>query len=269
MELFEFFGFKKDPFTMIPDPELFYPSRIHREALEKIKYCITKNRGGCVLTGEVGTGKSMILRKLLLDFYQHENYIPLFVLFAHQEVDVKWFLKKVSRFFGLNDTENISSLKEEFISSILDSFEKGKKFIFLLDEAHKIKSPELKNFFRDILSIETIDEKPISFVFVGLSEIIKNFREDPNFSQRIPIWISLEKLDDSEVIDYINFRLKKAGGEEEIFTQEAKDKIREVSNGIPRVINAICDASLLECYMKSKNRVGVNDVEKVITGMGL
>ncbi|MEN3043606.1 MAG: AAA family ATPase [Candidatus Hydrothermales bacterium] len=269
MELYEFFGFKKDPFAMVPDPELFYPSKIHREALEKIKFCITKNRGGCVLTGEVGTGKSMILRKLLLDFYQHENYIPLFVLFAHQEVNVKWFLKKIARFFGLNESEDIKILREDFISKILESFEMGKKFILLLDEAHKIKSAELLSFFRDILSIETMDEKPVSFVFVGLSEIIKNFREDPNFSQRIPIWVSLEKLDESEIVDYINFRLKKAGGSEDIFTLDAKDKVKGVSNGIPRLINAICDASLLESYVKGKKKVELNEVEKVITTMGL
>ncbi|MEN3045380.1 MAG: AAA family ATPase [Candidatus Hydrothermales bacterium] len=269
MEVYEFFGLKKDPFAMVPDPELFYPSRVHKEALEKIKFCITKNRGGCVLTGEIGTGKSMILRKLLLDFYQHENFVPLFVLFAHHEVNVKWFLTKIARFFGLNESHDIRSLKGDFISKILESFERGKKYIFLLDEAHKIKSQELLSFFRDILSIETMDEKPISFVFVGLPEIIKNFREDPNFSQRLPIWISLEKLEESEVIDYINFRLKRAGGSEDIFTQEAKNKIKNASNGIPRLINAICDASLLESYFKGKKRVDLKEVEKVVATMGL
>ncbi len=269
MELFEFFGFKKDPFTMVPDPELFYPSKIHKDALEKIKFCITKNRGACVLTGEVGTGKSMILRKILLDFYQDDNYVPLFVLFAHQEVDVKWFLKKISRFFNLDEKEDISKLKEDFISALLDNFEKGKKFIFLLDESHKIKSPELKNFFRDLLSIETLDAKPVSFVFVGLSEIRENFRSDPKFSQRIPLWISLEKLNDDEVVDYIDYRIEKAGGDKEIFSNEAKEKIKEVSKGIPRIINAICDAALLESYMQGKKNVELSDVEKVISGMGL
>ncbi len=269
MELFEFFGFKKDPFTMVPDPELFYPSKIHKDALEKIKFCITKNRGACVLTGEVGTGKSMILRKILLDFYQDDNYIPLFVLFAHQEVDVKWFLKKISRFFNLDEKEDISKLKEDFISALLDNFEKGKRFIFLLDESHKIKSPELKNFFRDLLSIETLDAKPVSFVFVGLSEIRENFRADPKFSQRIPLWISLEKLNDDEVVDYINYRIEKAGGDKEVFSDEAKEKIKEVSKGIPRIINAICDAALLESYMQGKKNVELSEVEKVISGMGL
>ncbi len=269
MELFEFFGFKKDPFAMIPDPELFYPSKNHKNALEKIRFCITKQRGACVLTGEVGTGKSMMLRKILLDFYQDKNYIPLFVLFAHQEVDVKWFLKKLSKFFNLDEKEDVSKLKEDFITALLDNFEKGKKFIFLLDESHKIKSPELKSFFRDLLSIETLDAKPLSFVFVGLSEIIDNFKQDPKFSQRIPVWISLEKLNDDEIVSYINYRLEKAGGNKEIFSEEAKEKIKEISKGIPRIINAICDTALLESYMEGKKKVELLEVEKVISHMGI
>jgi len=146
MEVYEFFGFNKDPFTMVPDPDLFYPSSIHREALEKIKFCILKNRGACVLTGEVGTGKSMILRKVLLDFYEREDYIPIFILFAHQEVNLEWFLKKTAKFFELPvDKNDVEALKEHFISSLIERFEHGKKIIFLLDEAHKIKSSELKN----------------------------------------------------------------------------------------------------------------------------
>ncbi len=269
MDVFEFFGFKKDPFTMVPDPELFYPSKVHKEALEKIKFCITRNRGACVLTGEVGTGKSMILRKILIDFYKDEVYLPLFVLFAHQEVDVKWFLKKISKFFGLKDTDDISQLKEEFISSLLDKFEEGKKIVFLLDESHKIRSKELKSFFRDLLSIEDLSEKPVSLVFVGLSDLITNFREDPKFSQRIPLWISLEKLKEDEIIDYINYRIENAGGDSGIIEESAKEKIKEVSKGIPRVINAICDAALLESYMQGKKKVELSEVEKVISGMGL
>lgn len=268
MKIYEYFGLKEDPFSMVPDPKFFYESKPHREALMRIIFSIENNRGAIAITGEAGTGKSILLRKVLLNLYENETYEPLLVICAHSNFDRKWFLKKLVNFYGSGDVKE--DLFSFIVKKIMERYEENKeKMVLLIDEADKIKNIEVMEDLRNLLNLEVINEKIFHLVLVGSKALPQNLKAYSPFYQRIALWTQLNGFSEEEVENYIKFRIEKCGGKSEIFTKDAREKIVAYSKGIPRIINVICDSALLEAYIEKKDKVNGEIIEKVVNMRGL
>jgi|Deesub1362A_J573_1020465.scaffolds.fasta_scaffold00353_12 type II secretory pathway predicted ATPase ExeA len=268
MKIYEYFGLKKDPFSMIPDPNLFYESEPHSSALTRVLFSIENNRGAVAITGDVGTGKSILLRKILLNLYENQGYEPFLVICAHSDFDREWFLKKLTNFYSEEESED-NSLKS-VIKKVMEKYEKDKeKAVLLIDEADKIQDKEIMEDLRNLLNLEVFDEKVFHLVLVGSRKLAKNLRNHMPFYQRIAIWSELTAFSEEEVGSYIKFRVEKCGGNRDLFTEDAVSKITLYSEGVPRLINVICDSALLEAYINKKDVVDEEIVEKIAGVRGL
>ncbi len=268
MKIYEYFGLNKDPFSMIPDPSLFYESEPHSSALMRVLFSIENNRGAVAITGDVGTGKSILLRKILLNLYENQGYEPFLVICAHSDFDREWFLKKLINFYGGDEMED--SFLKVFIKKVMEKYEKDKeKAVLLIDEADKIKDRDIMEDLRNLLNLEVFDEKIFHLVLVGSRELAENLKSHIPFYQRIAIWSELTSFSEKEVGSYIKFRVEKCGGNRDLFTEDAVSKITLYSEGIPRLINVICDSALLEAYIIKKDVVDEGIVEKIAGVRGL
>lgn len=266
MKIYEYFGLNKDPFSMIPDPSLFYESKPHSSALMRVLFAIENNRGAVAITGDVGTGKSILLRKILLSLYENEYYEPILFICAHSEFEREWFLKKLLNFYGEENNLSFSFL----VKRIMERYENNReKPVLLVDEADKIKNKDVLEDLRNLLNLEVLDEKIFHLVLVGSKKLADNLKFHMPFYQRIAVWFELTAFSKEEVGDYIKFRLKKCGGNPGIFTSEAIEKVAEYSDGIPRLINVICDSALLEAYIDKKEVVDEEIIERVVSMRGL
>ena len=268
MKIYEYFGLKQDPFSMIPDPKLFYESKPHSQALLRVIFSIENNRGAAAITGDAGTGKSILLRKILLNLYENKSYEPLLIICAHSGFDRRWFLKKLLNFYGMEEKgDDIFSI---LVKKIMEGYEKrNEKIVLLIDEADKIKNKEVMEDLRNLLNLEIGIEKIFHLVLVGSKDLPENLKTYTPFYQRIAIWAELSEIPKDEIENYINFRIEKSGGKKEIFTKEAIEKIILYSRGIPRVINIICDSALLEAYLEKKDKVNGEIIEKVANIRGI
>jgi general secretion pathway protein A len=246
-----FFGFKEKPFNITPDPRFLYLSKKHREALAHLIYGVKQRKGFVVLSGEVGTGKTTLVRALLerLD----KSFQIAYVL--NPTLSVTEFFKFVSHDFGLHvngasKVDYLIKLHDFLLQSQLDD----KTTTLIVDEAQYLEPP-LFNEIRMLTNLETSRQKLLQVLLVGQPEL-NDYLERPDFrhlKQRISIRYHLLPLDRQETVGYIQTRMRIAGAKRQnCFTQGALLQIYEYSGGVPRLINNICDNSLLTAFATDK-----------------
>ncbi len=242
-----YFGFRERPFNITPDPRFLYLSTKHREALAHLIYGVKEKKGFVVLSGEVGTGKTTLIRALLerLD----TNFQVAYVL--NPDLGVTEFFKFISHDFGLqvNGDSKVDYLirLQDFI---LKSHRGGKTTVLIVDEAQYLEAPLFREI-RMLTNLETPQQKLLQVLLVGQPEL-NDYLERPDFrqiKQRISIRYHLLPLDQHETQEYIQTRMRIAGAKsQDCFTEGALQKIYEHSGGVPRLINNICDNSLLTAF---------------------
>ena len=242
-----FFGFREKPFNMTPDPRFLYLSKKHREALAQLIYGVKERKGFVVLSGEVGTGKTTVVRALLerLDESCQVAYI------FNTKVSVKDFLRYVCHDFGLqvNGDSKIDYLIK-LHDFLIESHNEGKTTTLIVDEAHNLDA-SLFEEIRMLTNLETAHEKLLQIFLVGQPELSELLEQSElwQLKQRISTRYHLLPLDRKETKEYIHTRMRIAGAKRlNCFTEGAIQKIYEYSQGIPRLINNICDNSLLAGY---------------------
>jgi len=263
-----FFGFREKPFDITPDPRFLYLGKKHREALAHLIYGVKQRKGFVVLSGEVGTGKTTLIRALLerLD----KNFQIAYVF--NPDLSVPGFFKFVSRDFGLHvngdsKIDYLIKLHDFLLESHLD----GKTTVLIVDEAQYLEAPLFKEI-RMLTNLETSKQKLLQILLVGQPEL-NNHLEQPEFrhlKQRISIRYHLLPLDQHETGEYIQTRMRIAGAKRQnCFTQGALKRICEYSGGVPRLINNICDNSLLTAFATDKPIVNEHIVEECAADLRL
>lgn len=248
-----FFGFTQNPFNMSPDPSFLFRSRQHEEALANLIYGVQSRKGFIVLTGEVGTGKTTML-ECLREFLntQQINFATLF----NSRLTVPQFFEMLSYDFGLkgdahSKTETLVALNE----MLLERAAGGRTTALIVDEAHNLDWDVLEEI-RLLGNLENRRGKLLQIVIAGQQELDTKL-ERPEYrqlKQRISLRCSLHGFDLQDVEDYIDSRMTKAGiRNQNIFPPDVIAEIYVRSQGIPRLINAICDNLLLTAFaMESK-----------------
>ncbi len=259
----QFYGLREAPFSPTPDPRFLFQSSRHREALAQLVYGVRERKGFIVLSGEIGTGKTTLLRTLLerLDeqypvAYVHNSALPWESLFEYILHD--WGVKAAestaaSRLVGLN----------EFL---IEQHRLRRVPVLVIDEAQNL-SIEALEAVRLLSNFETAQAKLLQILLVGQPELrdTLNAPELRQLKQRIGLRCHIGPLSPEETRQYIRHRLRVAGaGDVGIFTDAAVQRITDYSRGIPRVINTVCDHCLVSGYADSKRRIDARAVEEAI-----
>jgi general secretion pathway protein A len=262
------YGLRKHPFGLTPDPSFLFLTEQHREALVGLTYAITQRKGYVTLTGEVGTGKTTLLSRVL-------QFLPpgklQFSLVMNPTLTPSEFLELVLLDFGIQDIPESKARRIWVLQDLLLRGEKeGKVSALIVDEAHKL-SPDVLEEIRLLGNFEENDRKMLQIVLAGQPELNALLRRTDmrQLKQRIAIRLLIKPLVGDEVVKYIRHRWLRAGGAELPFTSEALTRIAEASRGIPRVINSLCDTSLVSAFADRSERVKECHVREAVLDLDL
>ncbi len=252
----QFFGLKENPFALSPDPRYLYLSQRHQDALAHLMYGITGGGGFVQLTGEVGTGKTLMIRAMLLRLPDTVDV----ALVLYPFLSVREFM------IALCDDLRIKRPAEDGLKTLIDTLNtfllenhaKGRRTVLIVDEAHRLNREVLEQI-RLLTNLETTKEKLLQIILVGQPELNALLaRPDMRqLAQRVTARYNLQALLPSETRAYVAHRCQVAGAETPLFSAFSLRWVHWLTGGVPRLVNILCDRSLLAAYARSKNRVGV------------
>jgi putative secretion ATPase (PEP-CTERM system associated) len=247
-----FYNLKEPPFGSTPDPRFLYRSQGHREALAYIAYGLFGKKGFLAVTGEVGIGKTTVIRAFVHTF--HPCLEVAFVLNTNVNFEEMLYLILQDFEIDVEDTSKVRMLNR-LNTFLIDRFARHQNPVVIIDEAQNL-APEVLEELRLLSNLETDQQKLVQIVLVGqpeLAEVLMQ-RSLRQLRQRIPGVLHMKNLQRREVDEYIRFRLMTAGMTDARldFTPEAHQAIYEYSDGIPRLINVLCDRVLVRgCLQKT------------------
>ncbi|HVB99606.1 MAG TPA: AAA family ATPase [Candidatus Dormibacteraeota bacterium] len=252
----------RNPFEMSPDPYFFFPTSQHREALAGLVYGITARKGFLVLTGEVGTGKSLLVR-CLLD--QLDKRKVVYAYLFNSLLSSEQFLHYIAEDLGITTGPCAKNeLLLRMSRYLIDNHRKGLTTVAIIDEAHHLDAAVLEEV-RLLTNLETPQGKLLQIALVGQPELDEKLESHQlrQLKQRITLRLRLKGFSPAETFRYIQARLRLAGEESgKLFTPGAMTMIHYFSSGIPRLINTLCDNSLVAAYAMGRRQVSVEIIEE-------
>lgn len=257
-----YFNFKAKPFDLLPNPDMLFLSNSHGKALSYLRYGIQERAGFILLSGEVGAGKTTLIRELIK---RHLDNVTLAKVF-NTKADSHQLLTMINDDFGL-ETEGRSKaiLLRDLNEFLIDQYAEGKRAVLIIDEAQNL-SMDLLEEIRMLSNLETDGGKLLQIVLVGQPELrdTLNRPELVQLRQRIQIGSHLKPLGRDEVEEYIHYRMEGAGNRDAVsFAMDALDEIHRLSRGIPRLINILCDYLLIDAFANESRNVGLVDVTEI------
>ncbi|MCD4719610.1 MAG: AAA family ATPase [Desulfobacula sp.] len=263
----EFYGFKEKPFNLVPNPSYLFLSNKHANALSFLEYGLTEKVGFVMLTGEIGIGKTTIVRYLL---NQIESDMDVAVIF-NTNVLSDDLINLILSEFEIEYDDGITKAKALALlyEFLIEKYSKGRKVLLIIDEAQNLSEDVLEEI-RMLSNLQTDEEMLLQIMIVGQPEL-RDKISDPKleqFAQRISVSYHLSAMTLEETGEYIAYRLEKAEGKPELFSLDAVKKIYEMSTGIPRTINLLCDASLVYGYADEKQAIDLDTVDMVVEDKG-
>jgi putative secretion ATPase (PEP-CTERM system associated) len=246
-----FYNLRERPFALSPDPEYLYPSRVHQEALDYLRYGLESQAGFIVITGEIGSGKTTLLQTLLRNVDSHTTVGRI----VNTMLEPRELLETIMIDFGLDPTDRSKALLLRDLSQFLvDQRIGGRLVLLVIDEAQNLSLAGLEEL-RMLSNLETEKSKLLQIVMVGQPDLRDKLAapELEQLRQRITVSYHLPPLEIDETANYINHRLRRAAlGAPLEFPREATDLIHGRSRGVPRIINVICDAALVFGYAEER-----------------
>ena len=258
----EHYGFNDYPFRLTPDTDYLFMSSAHSRALSYMEYAIFNREGFVVITGEIGAGKTTLVKKLLADL---SDSIVVAKIFQTQLDEVE-LLQAILVEFGFNP---FTAKKVELLNMInqflVDSYNEDKQVLLIIDDAQNLSKRVLEEITM-LSSVETQKEKILHVILVGQPELNHKL-EDPDMEQllqRISLRYHVRELTDNEVKDYIIHRIKIAGIKINLFEEKLYQKIINYTGGIPRLINTLCDKILTCGFADNHKIIGTKDFDNAI-----
>lgn len=246
----KYYGFRAKPFALTPDPEFFYLSQDHLDAIEHMIYGITEGEGFLLLVGKIGTGKtttSRVLTEKLGESVIHSLILNPFQDFYSLVKNILWDMGVIPE--GVTTSELINQLIEFLLNEVGP---KGKTALIIIDEAQNLSVETLEQL-RVLSNVETDKEKLIQVLLLGQEELLARLEahELRQLNQRITVRFFLNPLDRSEVLKYMQHRIERAGARRKItFTRAAVREIYRFSRGVPRLINMVANRCLIAGFVR-------------------
>jgi general secretion pathway protein A len=258
-----FFGLSEKPFAITPDPRYLYLSERHAEALAHLLYGINESGGFIQLTGEVGTGKTTVVRTLLSRVPHHADVAVI----LNPRVTPVEFLLTICEELGLPieaaDRDSVKQMVDALNRRLLAAHAEGRRIIVIVDEAQNLSAETLEQV-RLLTNLETPTQKLLQIILIGQPELrdLLDRNDLRQLAQRITGRYHLKPLSREETQGYVRHRLRVAGATGEIFTPGALRELHRLSSGIPRVINVSCDRALLGAYTREARKVSAGLVRQ-------
>jgi len=264
-----FFNLTRSPFEINPDPSFFYGAAQHKEALTGLYYGINSGKGFMVLTGEVGTGKTLVVR-CLQDLVDKNRVVFAYVF--NPRMSSHDFLSYIVEDLGLSPhPTQKSDLLIGLSRLLIERHRRGVTTMLVVEEAQHL-SPVLLEEIRLLTNLETPRGKLLQILLVGQPELAKKL-ESPGLrqlKQRIALWFRLDVLSEDESSNYVRCRLKLAGNQNgDIFNPPALEHIYRYSQGIPRLINTLCDNAMMSAFALRKQQIGADLIEEAAADLAL
>jgi general secretion pathway protein A len=255
----QYFGLKENPFALSPDPRYLYLSQRHQDALAHLMYGITGGGGFVQLTGEVGTGKTLMIRAMLLRLPDTVDV----ALVLYPFLSVREFMVALCDDLHIKRPaeDSLKTLIDTLNTFLLENHAKGRRTVLIVDEAHRLNREVLEQI-RLLTNLETTKEKLLQIILVGQPEL-NTLLARPDMrqlAQRVTARYNLQALLPAETRAYVAHRCQVAGAETPLFSTFALHWVHWLTGGVPRLVNILCDRSLLAAYARSKTRVGVGMV---------
>ncbi len=258
-----FYGLKEKPFQLLPDPSYFFLSSKHKTALNYLEYGILNNVGFIVITGEIGSGKTTLIKKFLS---QLEKKIITAVI-SNTNVESKEFLQMLLQELGIeySKEETKADLLNRLHYFLIEKYASRQQVVLIVDEAQNLPSAVLEEI-RMISNLQTEKEFLIQIILVGQPPLREKLLHPSleQFLQRVSLSYHLFPLNEQETKDYIKHRLKLAGARYPIFSEEALKAVFKHSQGVPRIINTLCEAALVYGFADEKREIGAEIIETII-----
>lgn len=258
-----YWGLKNLPFQILPDTGLYYPTKMHDDAVKRILYAIKTFKGSFLLTGDIGAGKTTVVSIVMEKLFKEKDKYEV-ALINHPTVDCLSFIKEVLVQFGIRgDISEKVDMIHAFHEWLVSTYTRGRHAVLIIDEAHLIKDMDILEELR-LFSDFNINSRPLlTLILVGQSDIRKTIQNSRSLEARIALKYHLLPLNMEDTKEYIKHRLEAVGGELGIFTSDAVVDIYKFSGGLPREINKICDMSLFEACSMQKKSVDTEVIMKV------
>lgn len=257
-----FYGFREKPFSLLPDPSFLYMSEKHRLALTMLQYGIVNQAGFTVITGEIGSGKTTLIRQVLSEV--GDDVTVGLVSNTHRNFGelMQWVLLA----FGLEyrDKKKIE-LYQTLADFIVKEYNQSRRTVLIIDESQNL-SPEALEELRMMSNINAEKDQVLQLILVGQPALRDTLRlpELQQFAQRVAVDYSLRPLGLEETWNYIRHRLKLAEGDPALFETKACAAIYYYTGGIPRLINVLCDTALVYGFAEQKRRISAEIVCEVV-----
>ncbi len=242
----EFYGLKRRPFTKTPDPKFLFMSRAHEEALARLQYAV-EEKELIVLTGDVGCGKTTLIRALIDSLGEKYRII----LIINPRLTPAQFLRTVAKRFDITASGGFSSFKDGLLdaiySKVYEDYQAGITPVIIIDEAQLIPNKDTFEEIRLLTNFQLDDANLLSLILVGQPDLRRrlNHKAYLPLKQRIGLFYHLGPISKDEIIGYVEHRLRVGGCEEQLFTGEALKALHAYSGGVPRLINSLATAALL------------------------
>jgi type II secretory pathway predicted ATPase ExeA len=261
-----FFNFKSKPFALSPDPKFLYASAQHAAALTLLEYGIESQASFCLLTGEIGSGKTTVLRQLIRTL--GSAFTIGLVSNTHQGFTsiVPWALSAL----GVNPADSSPVAQYEALTTaIIRAYGQGKRTLLIFDEAQNL-SVALLEELRLLSNLNSEQDVALQVMLVGQPELRTQLErpELTQFAQRVSVDFHLDRLAFGEARAYVRHRLTVAGGDPELFAPDAVAFIHARANGVPRLINQLCDLSLVYAFAEQRTSIDVQLIRQVLQERG-
>ncbi len=261
-----FFGLRDLPFRLTPDPKYLFMSAKHREAFAHLVYGISEGSGFVAITGEVGAGKTTLIRALLAE---HATDVTV-VSIVNPVLTSTELLQTINAELGLpSRSTSRKELLEELAAFLKDNKASGRRTVIIVDEAQNL-DPVVLEQLRLLSNLETETEKLLQVVLVGQPELhgLLQRHDLRQLNQRVTERWHLEKLDRDEAFEYLRHRLRVAGAQTDLFDPKALESIFRFTGGVPRLLNILANRSLLVAFTRSRGRAGADEVTSAARELG-
>lgn len=251
MDLLQFYGLNEDPFRLTPDPVFFFPSVVHNEALLSMNYVIQQKEGFCLIIGEPGTGKTTLLN-VFKESWKDKAEIALILT---PRLSPEEFLLSVLDDLNVKLTRtNKNDILKAFRDFLIEKSITGKPVIIIVDEAQNLPDDTLEEL-RLLSNLETDKDKLLQIILIGQPELELRLAKDNlrQLNQRITVRIRLNPLSSNETLEYMNYRLIKAGKGFLRLDDRLLNPIYRFSQGIPRIINILSSRAIMSAYLEGSN----------------
>jgi general secretion pathway protein A len=256
-----FYGLQEKPFSILPDPDLIYWGENHRLAIAMLEFGVLNNAGFTVITGEIGSGKTTLIRFLL------RKIDPKIIvgLISNTPAEAEGLLSWVMMALNQPFEDSYPRLFKKFQQFLFDEFRKGRRVILIIDEAQNLGPAALEEI-RMMSNVNADKNQFLQIILVGQPQLKDKLRAPQlvQFAQRVSSDFHLKPLSASDVGQYINYRLSAVGAKTKLFSPKACDLVAQASRGIPRTINIICDTALVYGFAAQAGLITPDIVKLVI-----